>query len=631
MPYSPSLIGQLGFYSKRLKNEQSVRRIGLVFIILAMVVQLFAAVVPAEKSLAASDTNLINGIKTKADILRAWDAKGSDIHKIYGYFGVSRDDISSASFPDKPNVTLKSNAADYWSVGRLSLSGFSNIADKYKNSEKRIDTEGTTVYMRQLKAWDIKNPYNTYKAFQGKKASTGETFWIVVDCGNYVQVGPPKTEKPALEIRKTIISNYNNLKPGDKITYRIEYRNKIPNTLAQDVTIEDQLDLVHFQVVSPDNLPVYGNVMRLKINSLPYSPAFQILDITVRLNDNLPNNTKVCNASSIVASNATAVTSSGSGLACATVMKPCPYNPNIPDDGQGCKVPVAACDTTIFSNDPLKHEVSLRTNVISTDPSNVRITKYNYDFGDGQTKSVSNSALQDNIKHIYNPGTYQATVTILYTINDKQSTSKQATCSANVQINPDQPVGLAKTVKNITQNLEGTAALQSKVKANDIIEFSLITSNTQSFDKPNYSIDDYIGDLQDYADLDTDFLTQQGGAYNATDKKVVWLNQTLKANSDNVKMFRIKMKDPIPSTNSPTALSTTFDCKISNQYGNELTMDVTCPIIKNVETLPNTGPGTTIIAAFSITVLGAYFFARSRLLAKELQIIRRGQATLGGI
>ncbi len=140
-------------------------------------------------------------------------------------------------------------------------------------------------------------------------------------------------------------------------------------------------------------------------------------------------------------------------------------------------------------------------------------------------------------------------------------------------------------------------------------------------------IEDYIGDLLDYATLDTDFLATQGGSFNPTAKTVSWDNQTLPANGQLTKSFRVNMKSPIPSTNTPHATATDFDCKMQNGYGNEVVVPVECSALKTVESLPNTGPGTTVAVTFAVAVLSGYFFMRGRLLAKEVGIIKKSYQT----
>ncbi|HKX23606.1 MAG TPA: hypothetical protein VJM46_00050 [Candidatus Saccharimonadales bacterium] len=57
LPFSPALVGQLGFYARRLSKEQASRRLGLIFTVLALVVQSLALLSPPESTYAASPTN----------------------------------------------------------------------------------------------------------------------------------------------------------------------------------------------------------------------------------------------------------------------------------------------------------------------------------------------------------------------------------------------------------------------------------------------------------------------------------------------------------------------------------------------------------------------------------------------
>jgi len=57
LTFSPALVGQLGFYAKRLRKEEATRRVGLIFTALALVVQGFAVFTPPESANAASGHN----------------------------------------------------------------------------------------------------------------------------------------------------------------------------------------------------------------------------------------------------------------------------------------------------------------------------------------------------------------------------------------------------------------------------------------------------------------------------------------------------------------------------------------------------------------------------------------------
>jgi len=521
LPYNPSAVEELSFYLKRLKKEQSVRRLGFVLVAMSMFVQIFAASVPPQKSMAASSNDIIRGgVNTRSEILAAWDKPGSDISSIYGKFGVTRADI--AALPTKPNSTVKSNASDFWSVGRNSLSGYSGISEKDKDNEVRLKSGGSTFYMRKLNAWGVAS----YPAFKGHVKSTGKQFWILVDCGNFTQLGKETPAKPKLEIRKTVLGGKTTVAPGETFTYRVEYRNSQDDSLAEGVQLRDDLDSGYVDKLSP-SLPMNTSGIMVKdIGSMASTDKSRIFDVTVRVKSNINGGTKICNLAKLLASNATDV---ATPKVCVTVVRP--GTPSPP-------------------------------------PS-------------------------------FNPP------------------------------QPEVPPGSTKSVTNITQNLSGNQAISTTVNGGDVIEYKLITANSNTSAKTGYEVIDYVGDVLEYADLDMAFLAAEGGTFNATTNQVVWSNQTLPANGQLEKKFRVIMKNPIPSTNSPTPASTSFDCKISNEYGDEISMTVACPVLKTVEELPNTGPGTTIGIAFTVTAISGYFFARSSLLSKELGIVKKEYTTAG--
>jgi len=621
LPFNPSLLTQVSFYAGRLRKEASFRRLGFVCMILAMFIQMFAVISPPERSLAASDNHIIDDLKTSDDMLRAWDKPGSDIPSIYGYFGLSRADIEK--LPRSPDATVRSNDGnDWWTIGRNSLSGKTGVGQAYKNAEIAIKASpATTIYMRQLQAWGTK----TYKAWQGTK-SDGTTFWILQDCGNYTQTGkiPPKT--PGLELRKTIKSNPSSLKPGEEMTFLLEWRNYVADSLAENVVLKDELDLAHFDIVSPTNLPLTGNTLNYPLGNVAYTPSFHGLEIKVRLKNPLPSGLKICNASRATASNATEVLS---GTACVSVLTPCVYDPTKPSNSPDCIEPKLICSSLDAVVKRGTREITFNAKTISTNPALTTIKSYSYDFGDGSKKTNSSDKYTDSVVHSYGAGAFTASVVVSYTTSASAGTIKQDTCSTPIEFETDKPVGEMKKIKNITQNLEGDAAINSTVKAGDVLEYILTTTNSQSVDRTAYSIEDYVGDILDYANLDLAFLGAQSGAYNANTKKVVWANQTIPAHSEVVKLFRVTVKNPIPATNAPSSVTTSFDCKISNRYGNEIGMVVACPIVKGIEALPNTGPGTSLALGFMITTTIGYFFARSRLMSKELDLIRTDYSSVG--
>lgn len=73
---------------------------------------------------------------------------------------------------------------------------------------------------------------------------------------------------------------------------------------------------------------------------------------------------------------------------------------------------------------------------------------------------------------------------------------------------------------------------------------------------------------------------------------------------------------------------TSYDCKMMNTFGNQVSINVDCPIQKEViETvttqLPHTGPGLNMAIGGSVLAIVAFLYARTRQLKTEVRLIRR--------
>lgn len=207
LPYSPSLVGQLGFYVKRLRREELTRRLGLIFTVLALTVQSLIVFVPSQAGASASSNDIVHGgFTSKADLLRIYDkgvdgAGHKDIAQIYSYFGVTRADIENTYLG---RINSKDKNGAIYSTGR-------NPYNKAGSDEqaKQITGTDTTIYMRKLRSFDAGNQITTgngYPALIGKRSVDGSWFAIVLACGNIDFTTIPKapeTPKPATPVTTT--------------------------------------------------------------------------------------------------------------------------------------------------------------------------------------------------------------------------------------------------------------------------------------------------------------------------------------------------------------------------------------------------------------------------------------------
>lgn len=184
-----------------------------------------------------------------------------------------------------------------------------------------------------------------------------------------------------------------------------------------------------------------------------------------------------------------------------------------------------------------------------------------------------------------------------------------------------------KSARNVTQNIadaNGTTA-----KPGDVIEYTLTTTNKGDMTIKGYQVSEPLGDVLDYADI----VDLHGGTKGDYDV-VTWKKADIKKGASLTHKVTVKIKNVLPDTPVSSTDSMHYDMMMTNVYGNTITVKLPPSVNKQVEiattTLPNTGPGTSLIIGFTLTTVVAYFFARSRLLAKELDIVRTDFANAGG-
>lgn len=198
LAFSPALVGQLGFYAKRLRKEETTRRIGLIFTALALVVQAFAVFTPPESANAANGANVIyGGFKSKSDLLSIYDrntdsAGHKDLQQIYSYFGITRQDIANGSWTTFNSRDFNSTIQ---SVGRTTY--------PWQRTPYAITGTSTTLYGSYLYKFDS-TPWtlqhgSMYYGVVGKRAVDGQWFAIMSGCGNpaFIHLPPPPPQPTA--------------------------------------------------------------------------------------------------------------------------------------------------------------------------------------------------------------------------------------------------------------------------------------------------------------------------------------------------------------------------------------------------------------------------------------------------
>jgi hypothetical protein len=188
---------------------------------------------------------------------------------------------------------------------------------------------------------------------------------------------------------------------------------------------------------------------------------------------------------------------------------------------------------------------------------------------------------------------------------------------------------LSKSATNETQALPD--ANDTLAKANDVIAYKLEVKNEGKVKVEDFVMEENLSDVLEYAEV----LDLAGGQLD--DKKMArWPKEDIAAGATLSKEITVKIKYPIPQTPMSASDPGSFDLVMTNVfYGDSVNIKLPRGTVKSaevlVQTLPNTGPGTAMMIGFVLTAFVGYYFARSRLLAKELDVVKTDFTSSGGM
>jgi hypothetical protein len=582
LPFNPSLIGQVSFYAKRMRKETVTRQVGLVMMALTMVVQLFAVMVPPAASLESSGNDIIPGGITSRENAADWCNTNAEIRGIFAHFGVSCQAIADSEVV--PSVNTRDYDGQMYSLGRYPYD---------KEGETTVPIGGQNFYMRYVWSW---GDYD-FEALRGTR-SNGTPFLIMFDCGNIIIIGaptppppppPPADLCPAKAGIQTHISECDVCPNVSGIQNYINECDVCPDTdgvqssasecdvcpvMPGVQTSPSQCDLcpnISGIQTSPGQCDVCPNVSGTQNNTsecdvCPNKPGIQM---TYNECDVCPNKTGV-----------------------QTTADQCDVCPNL----TGVQMDVSQCDVC-----PNKTGVQSSENECDVCPNL-----------SGLQTDVSQCDLCPLV-----PGT-QSNTNECKPCDKSQGETDTSSC-----------IELSKSATNTTQNItnaDGTIA-----KGDDVIAYTLSAKNTGKVTVKNFAIQENIGDILDYADV----VNLNGGSWDRQTNIVTWPSGDILAGATMQQRLTVKIKNPIPQTPISTSNPGTGDMTLTNVYGNVVNIKLPPSVVKTTEqlttqVLPNTGPGTSLMIGFSLTSVIAYFFARSKLFATELDLVRHEFSTVGG-
>lgn len=685
LPFSPSLIHQLSFYSKRLRKEQATRKIGLIFTALALVAQSVTFIAPAQSTLAASANDIVynGGGKTKAGIIRAYqdnrDQLGRrDIQKIFNHYGINSTNLNSSRI-----VTIKSTAANnYWSTGRAPRGHGGEVAVQVAG--------GPRIYSRTLHGWAANRNWSALEV----NTAAGKR-WILLECGNVVTQTVQKPKRPDMKVTKTV--NKTTAKRGEKVTFTITVTN-IGDGLAKQVLIYDDapvgMELLNEGLGAHplkssrrwqtskrfDFAPKQTYVYRLNARATQWGPVtltnracVDFFDVNIWNNCDtaivkIPQGCPLPGKDTLAKDDPSCKTNPGLAIEKTTTEKEhrvgstFDYTLRVTNRGDVDLPRVVVRDKAPSELEFIQVREPGSANFSSvSNPRDYVSKNFSLKRGASVTITLKAKVIAASITAVENTACVLSTgdSTAAGACDDDTITIKEE-CPTNPNVTKDSPecyppcpvpgkenvaqnspecrpcdeskqdqdgndiscLELSKKARNITQDISNANGTQAK--AGDNIEYTLSVTNRSRETREAFVIEENLEDVLEYADL----IDASGATFSETPVRMLsWEPVDIRPNETVNRTILIKVKTPIPTTPASTSDPYSYDLKMTNVYGNSIQIDLPPHPIKTVERtitqLPNTGLGANVLIGAVLLGSATYFYYRSRLLVKEVGLVKQ--------
>lgn len=135
LAFSPTLVGNLGYYIKTLRNEASKRQIGLIFTLLTVMVQLITVLAPPESANSNNPEIFTEtGVESPEQYLEYFDQNTANIRDLFTSLGITRSEVEAA----KQEKLLPTHNAVFWSLNNTRTE--ENTAYSFRNSRGETST-----------------------------------------------------------------------------------------------------------------------------------------------------------------------------------------------------------------------------------------------------------------------------------------------------------------------------------------------------------------------------------------------------------------------------------------------------------------------------------------------------------
>ena len=346
---------------------------------------------------------------------------------IFDYYGITEADIRGTQIN-----TLRTTDASLRSVGRQSFG---------RGAEQCRTHNGYSFCERNMyAAYGYRD--KSVKALTGvrfgKIGSSDPWFAIAESCGNVI-VRTGKDED--ISISKTLTPDQGQtVKAGDTVDFRVKVRSNNGNGAAFPVVTDKLPEHTSYVDHSPkdlfDKVDVNGREVRLSSTRTLYGLGpneERVITIKAKVLATAPEGAKLCNSVSATSLSDSAISNAAP---CVTVHEP---------------DPVPACLSLRMLGSGGTNKV--RTFEAKAKPDGAAIQSYLFDFGDGETETVTTSDASASLNHTYSPGTYKAKVLVR---TDHGNFGNSGSCLVTLKVEP--PAPSPKVVCDYIKQLSGAGS-----------------------------------------------------------------------------------------------------------------------------------------------------------------------------
>jgi hypothetical protein len=177
-----------------------------------------------------------------------------------------------------------------------------------------------------------------------------------------------------------------------------------------------------------------------------------------------------------------------------------------------------------------------------------------------------------------------------------------------------------KTAKNLSRGIDD--ATSQPVRPDERIEYTLRTTNTGN-EAISFVLEENLGDALEYGTL----KENGAGAFDEANNILSWGTITLNPGQSDLRRLVVQTFATLPATPQAANNPQSYDCVMTNTYGNTINIPVECPAGKIIESTVQQLPtaGLIINAVFGVSLLATavFFYLRSRQLTKEVHLLRK--------